>query len=102
MQPVFRIEAEGEAATPYPTLAAAMRLSPQSRESYVATSIDGVHLADAVQRGGEGGVLVWVLTLAGRDVSDKAGWSDGAPALSDRDSETVLATALREAFEAAS
>ncbi len=96
MPPVFRVEAHGESAVPYPTLASAMRLSPRHSEAYIATSLEGVHLADAIQHGGPGGIYGWVLTHAGRDVSDWTGWSAEAPTLSRADVETVLALALDE------
>ncbi len=91
MQSVFRIEAAGESAVQFPSLADAMRLAPQSVESHIATSAGGVHLADAEPIAGAGTMLRWRLTLAGRDVADKAGWAVGG--------ETVASGALRESFE---
>ncbi len=62
---VFRIESRGT-ALPFPTLRAAMNLAPQSPESYIATSINGVTLA-TVTPGSRPG---WHLTDAGQEVID--------------------------------
>lgn len=79
---VSRIEQQGEAAVPYPTLPRAMAMPPRHAESYVATSLDGVHLADAEPCSmeqasfisAEGICLRWRLTLAGSEVLQSVGW----------------------------
>lgn len=94
MIPVFRFEAEGEAGVEYPTLAAAVRYVPSSVEARVATSPEGVVLAEACTVSGPGSMLEWVLTNAGRDVVDTQGWTAGPPQLTPADVDTVLALAL--------
>lgn len=94
--PVFRIEAEGEPASPYPSLASAMQLSPQGREAYIATSVDGVHLADAVPSAGAGTMLLWRLTLAGKDVRDREGWRHVPNGI---EVDVASGVALREDFD---
>ncbi len=64
---VLRIEPHGE-AIPFPTLRQAMRLAPQSPDSYIATSINGVTVA-TVTSGSRPG---WELSKAGQDVIDDA------------------------------
>lgn len=99
-QTVYRIEALAETAVPFPSLAEAMAMNPRTPEACIATSLHGVHLADAAEAGGRGGLLYWAVTIAGQNVIDATGWTAGQPDMSARDSETVLATALREDFEA--
>lgn len=62
---VFRIESEGELAVPCPSLIVATWEPPSHPEARVATSAEGVVLAEA-----EPGhfCLTWRYTLAGRDV----------------------------------
>ncbi len=80
--PVYRIEAAGEPAQPYPSLTSALAMPPRDVEACIATSLDGVHLADAVRCsmaeasfvGSDGVCLCWRLTLAGKDVADVQGW----------------------------
>lgn len=99
MSPVFRIEAIGETAAALPSLAVAMQIPPRDREAYIATSVDGVHLADAFPVSGSGSMLRWRLTRAGQDVLDRSGWTAGAPTMSEEEYDTLLELALREDFE---
>ena len=79
---VVRIEASGENAVPYPSLTSALRMPPRHVEACIATSLDGVHLADAARCSlgeasfvsSDGTCLAWRLTLAGQDVADRTGW----------------------------
>lgn len=90
---VVRVEAEGEAAVSFPSLHEAMRLAPRHPEAFIATSLEGVHLADAMPVAGTGSVLAWQLTFAGRDV-DGACWTTEAPTLSEFELDTALMRAL--------
>jgi len=69
---VFRIEYVGEVADPFPTLPDAMRSPPSHRESQIATSPDGVVLAEAVIKTSSRKQLrvfyQWRCTVAGLDV----------------------------------
>ena len=69
--PVFRFEAAGEAGIPFPTLASAIHYAPTHAEARIATSAEGVVLAEAVSYGPD---LAWLLTNAGRDVEAFSGW----------------------------
>lgn len=79
---VFRIEQAGEPAIPYPDLTDALRLPPRTAEACIATSRDGVHLADALRCApsqaafidSDGTCLCWRLTLAGEEVAVRDGW----------------------------
>lgn len=102
MSPVYRYEQPGESGVTYPTLAQAMRHAPWNREACIRTSAEGVVLAEACPVAGVGTVLVWVVTNAGRDVEDMAGWTCGMPALSERESDTVLAVTLAQDLARAS
>lgn len=102
MSPVFRIESAGEAGIPYPSLASAMAYVPSHRESQIATSIEGVVLAEAESVNGPGTMLRWVVTLAGQDILDRTGWTMGMPVLSEPELSTVLLCALAEDLKAAS
>lgn len=72
MQQVFRIEYVGEIADPFPTLADAMRSPPSHRESLIATSPNGVVLAEATVKTSSRKQLrvhfAWRCTVAGLDV----------------------------------
>lgn len=69
---VFRIEAEGEAGVPYPTLNDAMREPPSHEESTIATSDGGVVLAESqvepISRAWLCLKYYWRPTVAGTDV----------------------------------
>ncbi len=93
---VYRIESAGETCVEYPSLRAALHLPPRHPEACVATSLEGVHLADALPSGGIGGVLRWSLTLAGRDAEAANGWTAGAPTLSPEEYDAALELALGE------
>lgn len=71
MQPtrcVYRIEAPGEAAIPFPTLEDAMRSAPSHSESTIATSLEGVCLAEAQPTPMVDVPFRWRPTVAGSDV----------------------------------
>lgn len=94
MSPVYRFEQAGENGIPFPSLAAAVRCMPSHGEARVATSVDGVVLAEARHVAGAGTMLQWVLTNAGRDVQDFTGWTAEAPTLTQAEYDTVLELAL--------
>lgn len=70
--PVFRIESLGEVADPFPSLPDAMRSPPSSRESCIATSAEGVVLAESAVKSSSRKQLrvhyEWRPTVAGLDV----------------------------------
>lgn len=80
--PVYRIESAGESPVSFPTLARALAMPPRHSEACIATSLDGIHLADALPCSmeqasfvsAEGVCLCWRLTLAGSDVAAASGW----------------------------
>jgi len=66
---VFRIESAGEWAAEFPSLVDATREPPMSGEAHIATSPDGVVLAEARTELRYGLVRYgWAFTVAGRDV----------------------------------
>lgn len=71
-QRVFRIEAAGEEPVPFPSLQDATRSDPTHAEAVIATSPDGVVLAEATPwQAGHGWPVaqyVWRPTVAGHDV----------------------------------
>jgi hypothetical protein len=99
MVPVCRIESPEESPATFPTLAAAMQLRPRSTEACIRTSPGGVCLAQS-SPGPE--LLEWVLTWAGQDVADHAGWTAGAPTLSPQELDTALSHALADDLARAS
>lgn len=101
MKPVFRFESEGEAGVSFPSLSAAIRYVPQHAEARIATSAEGVVLAEACPVAGPGTMLKWVMTNAGQDVIDWQGWSAGAPTLSPAELEMALAIALGDELRGA-
>lgn len=96
---VFRFEAEGEAGIPFPSLAVAVHLAPRHTEARIATSEEGVVLAEAEPVCGPGSILQWALTNAGQDVLDAEAW---ACPMSARMVDTVLAVALGDELAVAS
>jgi hypothetical protein len=96
---VFRFESFECSPSPYPTLAAAMRLHPQHCESQIVTSAHGVVLAEACPVNGAGSILQWALTLAGQDVVDRSGWQGS---LSTGEVDAVLDVALGDELRVAS
>lgn len=69
MQQVFRIESAGESAVQFGSLLDATREPPMSGEATVATSLEGVVLAEVSAYVERGEVRYgWAFTVAGRDV----------------------------------
>lgn len=89
----------------FPRLSDALASSPRHTEAVIATSLEGIVLAEACPVAGIGSVLGWVLTVAGTEVrneEDRVGWTLNAPTLSPKELDDALAIALAEDFARAS